>query len=306
MLRGDDGWGGVRHDDASSSAQELQERLRYHREAARVGSSARRRVGAPTPTDAEIQAVYAAREAAATRLREEALHGDRHRRGVVSVRYYDALMAAGTDAAGLQEAPPQSDVEARRDVVRPVRKLVAVLATRQRLARLLRTVAGSTSMEAVRSEGPAMNSISSPTAMPLPAALPAVSTLLRSIALPDVAALRSLAGGGEADASCDLVEVPRHRPCHEPFAFRLHHFTPVRTPDFVLDVSPQADKEVRRGDGDGASGRDGEDVPVLAPPVTGVTDVGGSRFTSRSASVRAVKAAPVSSRAPVGAAPAAG
>ncbi|TPP51907.1 hypothetical protein CGC20_4620 [Leishmania donovani] len=230
---GEDEWGGVRAQNATPSSRELLERIQYNRELSSAGSLARRRVGALTPSDAEVQAVYAAREAAVARQLEEALHGDLHRRRVVSMRYYDTLMAATTDDV-FQESQPLSDVEARRVVLGPLRKLVAVLATRQCFASLLRYASGVG--EALHTDRISPQ-LAVQSALPSPSPLPNISTLLRGIALPDVGASRRFPGFGHGDPAYDFVEAPRSRPWHEPFAFRLKHFTPVPMPSFVLDPS---------------------------------------------------------------------
>ncbi|CBZ27830.1 conserved hypothetical protein [Leishmania mexicana MHOM/GT/2001/U1103] len=298
---GEDEGGGVRGQNAAPSSRELLERIQYNQELTCTSSLARRRVGAITPSDAEVQAVYAAREAAATRQREETLHGDRHRRSVVSIRYYDTLMAATTDDA-FQESPPLSDVEARRVVLGPIRKLMAVLATRQRFASLLRSASGvGEGLDTDR----VSTQLAEQSALPSPSPLPNISTLLRGIALPDVGASRRFAGSGHGDLAYDFVQAPRSRPWHEPFAFRFQHFTPVPMPSFVLDVGAQAEKEVRRGDGDSPSAQEGDDVPTLMAVQPTAPVANGTHFMSCTTSARPAKAA-AHARSPAGAAPATG
>ncbi|CAG9576240.1 conserved hypothetical protein [Leishmania major strain Friedlin] len=298
---GEDEWSGVRAQNATPSSRELLERIQYNRELSRASSLARRRVGALTPSDAEVQAVYAAREAAAAHQLEEILHGDRHRRRVVSMRYYDALMAATTDDV-FQESQPLSDVEARRVVLGPLRKLVAVLATRQRFAGLLRCASGVG--DALHTDRVSAQ-LAAHSALPPPSPLPNISTLLRGIALPDMGASRRFAGSGHGDPAFDFVEAPRSRPWHEPFAFRLKHFTPVPMPSFVLDVAAQAEREVRRSDGESPSAQEGDDVPTLlaVQPSGALTNV--SLLAPCTTSGRPAKAA-AHGRSPAGAAPATG
>ncbi|CAC9495643.1 conserved hypothetical protein [Leishmania infantum JPCM5] len=296
---GEDEWGGVRAQNATPSSRELLERIQYNRELSSAGSLVRRRVGALTPSDAEVQAVYAAREAAVARQLEEALHGDLHRRRVVSMRYYDTLMAATTDDV-FQESQPLSDVEARRVVLGPLRKLVAVLATRQCFASLLRYASGVG--EALHTDRISPQ-LAVQSALPSPSPLPNISTLLRGIALPDVGASRRFPGFGHGDPAYDFVEAPRSRPWHEPFAFRLKHFTPVPMPSFVLDVAAQAEREVRRGDGESPSAQEGDDVPTLMAVQPSVALTNGSHFTSCTTSARPAKA-PAHGRSPAGTAPA--
>ncbi|GET89363.1 hypothetical protein, conserved [Leishmania tarentolae] len=291
----------LRRATAAPSYQDLLERIQYNRDLTRVSSVARRHVGAVTPSDAEVQAVYTAREAAAAHLKEETLQGDRHRRRVVSIRYYDSMMAPTTDEV-FQESPPLSDVQARRVVLQPLRKLVAVLATRQRFARLLRIANGvGDSQHADRVSlhiGEQSTSLS-------PSPLPNVSTLLRGTALPDVGASERFTRLGQGDPGYDFVEPPRYHPWHEPFAFRLKHFTPVPMPSFVLDVAAQAEKEVRRGDGESPPEQDGDDVPTFMAVQPSASATNGVRFTSCTTSVRPAKGG-ARARSPAGTAPAAG
>ncbi|CAM39270.1 conserved hypothetical protein [Leishmania braziliensis MHOM/BR/75/M2904] len=294
-------WSGTRPQHAAPSYQELMERIHFNRKLAHLSSSARRRVGAPIPSDSEVQAVYAARKAATAHQHEEMLQGDRNRRRVVSFRYYDALMAASTDNS-FQEAQPLSDVGARRTVLRPLKKLVGILATRQRFSSLLRSA--SETREPLNTDQ-AFLKVAAESVPASPSPLPNISTLLRGITLPDVAAFRQLVSVAPADLPYGFVEAPRSCPLHEPFAFQLYRFTPVPMPEFVLDVAAQSSKEVRRGDGESLFAQQGDCVPTMmtVQPSSGVAN--DSRYTPCYTSARSVKGATLT-RSPTDAAPTTG
>ncbi|KAG5499447.1 hypothetical protein JIQ42_04919 [Leishmania sp. Namibia] len=302
MIRNGEGdLSGARPPNAAPSYKDLRERIQQNRELSRISSSARRRVGVPTPSDAEVKAAYTAREAAAERYREEMLQGDRHRRGVVPIRYYDTSMTASTNDV-FQEAPPMSDVEARRAVLQPLKKLVSILAARQRFASLLRSASGAVKAVLLDQTSP---QVALQSAFPASSPLPNISTLLRGITLPDVAELRRLAEPDRAELSYGFVDVPRSRPWHEPFAFRHKNFMPVPMPEFALDVAAQADKEVRRGDGECSSPQEANNVPrlIAAHPPAAATNP--SLVTLFPTSMQLPKEATLE-RGPAGATPATG
>ncbi|KAG5476580.1 hypothetical protein CUR178_03751 [Leishmania enriettii] len=302
MIRNDKGdLSGARPPNAAPSYNDLRERIQQNRELSRISSSARRRLGVPTPSDAEVTAAYTAREAATEQYREEVLQGDRHRRGVVPIRYYDTSMTASTNDV-FQEAPPMSDVEARRAALQPLKKLVSILAARQRFASLLLSASGAVKAGLVDHTS---LQVASQSAFPASSPLPNISTLLRGITLPDVAELQRLAEPDRAELSYGFVDVPRSRPWHEPFAFRLKNFMPVPMPEFSLDVAAQADKEVRRGDGECSFPQEASDVPrlIAAQPSTAATNpLLAALFPTR---VQPPKEATLE-RSPAGATPATG
>ncbi|KPA86700.1 hypothetical protein ABB37_00794 [Leptomonas pyrrhocoris] len=247
-------------DPASSgqlpTQQTLADRIRQNQEEQRRCVGARRHVGLTVPTEAEVAAILSARTTAATRDHQDELEDDVERTGVTALRCYDVSLDEAAD--DVFQAPPHlSDVQVRQDLARPLNKLMAIFALRLRLASVLETVMsardgkqarlGNTKSDELR-EGEGSH-------FPLPSAsaLPQLSTLLRELPLPDIVSHTLCSYDAGEHASAQLFDVPRSRPLHEPFVFRLRHFTTVGMPSFALDIAAQADKETKGGTVDSLS-----------------------------------------------------
>ncbi|KPI84231.1 hypothetical protein ABL78_6717 [Leptomonas seymouri] len=250
-----------------SMRQVLAERILQHKEEKRQCAGERRRIGTTAPTEEEVASILAARKAAAARAHEEELENDIERTGVTALRCYDVSLDKATSQP-FQAPVHLSDVQARQDLVRPLNKLMAILALRMRLASTLKRVMASRSgryakldvaeSDASRDEewGPFTLSASP---------LPQLSTLLRELPLPDIASQTLCNFDAAEHASAQLLDVPHSRPFHDPFLFRLRHFTPVGMPTFSLDISTQADKETHTGTAEPLSSEAGE-VPAMDAP----------------------------------------
>ena len=225
-------------------------RILQHQEETRGDVGARRRVGMTVPTETEVAAVLTARRAAADRAHETMLQNDVARTHVMALRCYDLSLDDGGERAF--EVPAHlSDVQVRQDLVRPVHKLIAILALRLRLSNVLKILteardgghknASHAAGDAFAIGGDDVGSIPLPSA----ALLPPLSTLLHELPLPSIACCAQLACGAAEHVSAQLFDVPRCRPCHDAFVFRLRHFMPVGMPGFALDVAAQAERETQ-------------------------------------------------------------
>lgn len=225
--------------------QVLAERLERHLEERRLSVGARRRVGVALPTAAEVDAILSSRTAAERSAHAAALQADVTRTGVTALRCYDVSLDNSSAADEFQSPVQLSDVQVRQDVVRPLNKLMAILALRLRFANVLRTVTAARDSKQAKLESAESGGASGALPLPCLSSLPQLTTLLRELPLPSISnGIPSTCGAAE-HASQRLFDVPNARPCHEPFVFRLRHFTPVGLPSFALDIAAQAERETQ-------------------------------------------------------------
>lgn len=264
--------------NAQPTRQMLADRMIQHQDEKRRSATARRRVGMSVPSEAEIASVLSARRAAVVNTHEAQLLDDATRMGVTALRCHDVTLDEITTDV-FQPAVQLSDVQVRQDLVRPLNKLMAILALRLRLASVLKTLAAAQQGAQVEHRaraaghgavGECGGDADSEDAYPLPtaASLPQLSTLLRELPLPDLAAHTQLHGGGLCPlAAPQLFDTPHSRPCHDAFAYRLRHFAPVEVPPFALDIAAAAERETQAAAGWPASpSTETADVPLMAAP----------------------------------------
>jgi 30S ribosomal protein S31 len=259
--------------------QTLADRILCHQEEKRRSLNARRRVGAAMPTEAEVAAVLAARHLAAARAHDAALQEDVTRIGATALRCYDVTL--DDDSTQTFQPPTHlSDVQVRQDLVRPLNKLMAILALRQRFAKVLKTLLAARETAPPKhnfvdnSVGAEKGVCGGPVGdqLPLPSAttLPPLSTLLRSLPLPEIATYAHLNDNSVAThASAQLYDTPHSRTFHDPFVFRLRHYTPVKMPAFIVDIAAQADREMQSNVAAATPPAEGTEVvvPAMAAPL---------------------------------------
>lgn len=251
--------------DRLPTRQMLAERIEKHLEERRVSVGARRRIGVALPTDAEVKSILSAREAAARRAHVAALQADVERQGVTALRCYDVSLDENKPEV-FQDAARLSDVQVRQDVVRPVNKLMAILALRLRFSSVLKTVAAARESKQAKLDGADSGLVGGLFPLPSMRSIPPLTTLLRELPLPDITHTIPVVCGAAEHASQRLFDVPHARPCHDPFVFRLRHFAPVRLPSFTLNIATQADREVQGNVAASPSSETADEVPTMDVP----------------------------------------